>query len=225
MALLGGFTASMGEVVHPLDTLLGAAINGGISYGIGSVYISLKNRSSRQKFTQSDSLIVGQTGTESTNFDELNGLDQFLHSQRDLRNKAQYEDLNISEELRDFLRTLGTEKGRYDGWYQDPSNLFRFRYFHEGRWTLAVSDTDSKSDKEKALSEYLKLILPVKPISAIPESGSLTAKKSDPFPAPPNTINLNTKIEQLERISALRLDKMISEIEYENLKAAILKEA
>ncbi len=215
--------ASMGEAVHPLDTILGAAINGGISYGIGSIYISLKDKSGKQKQTQAESVNDSQIRADSLPSTELDDLGEFLQSKRDFRTKADYSDLSIPSELKDFLRTLGTEKGRYDGWYRDPSNLYKFRYYHEGRWTLAVSDTDSKSDKDQSLDKYLKMIAPVKHPYKLSASENLITTKTTPPLAPPTITAMSKKIEQLERIAALRHDNMISELEHESLKAEILK--
>ena len=40
MAILGGIAASVGEFRNPIDTILGATINGRITYGIAPIYIS-----------------------------------------------------------------------------------------------------------------------------------------------------------------------------------------
>jgi hypothetical protein len=53
------------------------------------------------------------------------------------------------------LAKLEIVQGRHDGWYKDPSNLYKLRYFHKGNWTLAVSNSDSAQEKSEALSKYL----------------------------------------------------------------------
>jgi hypothetical protein len=53
------------------------------------------------------------------------------------------------------LAKLEIVQGRHDGWYKDPSNLYKLRYFHKGNWTLAVSDSDSAQEKSEALLKYL----------------------------------------------------------------------
>jgi hypothetical protein len=53
------------------------------------------------------------------------------------------------------LAKLEIVQGRHDGWYKDPLNLYKLRYFHKGNWTLAVSDSDSAQEKSEALLKYL----------------------------------------------------------------------
>ena len=128
MTFLGGLLATMGEVVNPLDTIIGAAVLGGITYGIASIIISLQPKS---------------VATSNTTY----------NYQRVSNMTANYSDTQISDEMKDFLQTLEIVKGRHDGWYKDPSSLYKLRYFQKGKWTLAVSDSDSAQEKSEAMSK------------------------------------------------------------------------
>jgi hypothetical protein len=64
-------------------------------------------------------------------------------------------EFELTDELREFLDSLDISEERQDGWYKDPSALFKLRYFYKSKWTLATSDSDSESDKSVALSKFL----------------------------------------------------------------------
>jgi hypothetical protein len=64
-------------------------------------------------------------------------------------------EFELTNELREFLDSLDISEERQDGWYKDPSALFKLRYFYKSKWTLATSDSDSESDKSVALSKFL----------------------------------------------------------------------
>lgn len=198
MAILGGIAASVGEVRNPIDTILGATINGAITYGIATIYIS------SQKSKQNET-IIASTKNERNTMTQLN-----------------FDDSEIPIETREFLQTLEVVPGRYNGWYKDPSNLYMLRYFHNGKWTLAVSDTDSETEKNSAISKYIR----PNSFNPTPRTQPLMTKTStNQLAAPnsnPNSVGLGEKIEQLERIAELRNRDMISEAEYEQLKKDVL---
>jgi hypothetical protein len=64
-------------------------------------------------------------------------------------------EFELTDELREFLDSLDIGEERQDGWYKDPSGLFKLRYFYRSKWTLETSDSDSESDKSVALSKFL----------------------------------------------------------------------
>ncbi len=198
MAFLGAIAASQGEATHPIDVMLGAAINGGLTYGIASIVISQKAK--------------------------LNALDKKTgNNQRVSNMAANYSDMNISDEMKDFLQTLEIVPGRYDGWYKDPSNLYKLRYFNKGKWTLVVSDSESAEDKSAALSKHLTPTTNAEALrhpEPLIDNIAAQTKPTNVFPAP---TEINQKIEQLERVAELRRNGMISELEHENLKSEILK--
>jgi hypothetical protein len=197
MAILGGIAASQGAVRTPVDTVLGALINGGLTYGIASIYISQKSKTTKLNST-------------------ANG------TQREFTMTPNLNTSNIPDELRDFLKTLEIVPGRNNGWYKDPSNLYKLRYFFKGNWTLAVSDSESEIEKEAALFQYLKTSPPSEtPISAQPTITHI-ASNSNPTPTLKEPTAMNQRIEQLERIAELRQNNMISDLEHEKLKSEIL---
>ena len=197
MAILGGIAASQGAVRTPVDTVLGALINGGLTYVIASIYISQKSK------TPKSNSVANGTLREFTMTPNLNTS-------------------NIPDELKDFLKTLEIVPGRNNGWYKDPSNLYKLRYFYKGNWTLAVSDSESEIEKEAALFQYLKTSPP--PENPIAAQTTITHVVSNSNPT--NTLKeptaMNQRIEQLERIAELRQNNMISELEHEKLKSEIL---
>jgi hypothetical protein len=197
MAVLGGIAASTGEVVHPIDTLLGAVILGGITFGIASITGSLQT-----KPTASGSTANGHQGVTGVT--------------------ANYSDANVSDDMKEFLQTLEIVKGRHDGWYKDPSNLYKLRYFHQGKWTLAVSDSDSAQEKSEALSQHLTPSAQTETLAPPAESSRDTAPRLSPVPSKSAPTDINQKIEQLERLGTLRKNDMISEAEHERLKSEIL---
>jgi hypothetical protein len=197
MTFLGGLLASMGEVTHPIDTIIGAAILGGITYGIASIIISLQPKA------------VAPSNTTNS-------------YQRASNMTANYSDTNISDEMKDFLQTLEIVKGRYDGWYKDPSNLYKLRYFHKGKWTLAVSDSDSAQEKSEALSKHLAPSAQTETFAPPAELSRDAALRPNPIPSKSAPTDMNQKIEQLERLGTLRKNDMISESEHERLKLEIL---
>jgi hypothetical protein len=200
MAFLGGIAASTGEVVHPIDTLLGALILGGITFGIASITGSLQT-----KPTASGSTANGHQGVTG-----VTGV------------TANYSDANVSDDMKEFLQTLEIVKGRHDGWYKDPSNLYKLRYFHQGKWTLAVSDGDSAQEKSEALSKHLAPSAQVDALAPPAELSRDTAPRFNPVSPKSVPSEMNQKIEQLERLGTLRKNDMISESEHERLKSEIL---
>lgn len=197
MAVLGGIAASTGEVVHPIDTLLGALILGGITFGIASITGSLQT-----KPTARENAANGYQGVFSVT--------------------TNYEDANIPEDMKEFLQTLEIVKGRHDGWYKDPSNLYKLRYFHKGKWTLAVADSDSAQEKSEALSKHLTPSTHVETLVPPADLSRDAAPRFNPVPPKTEPNGMNQKIEQLERLGTLRKNDMISESEHERLKSEIL---
>jgi hypothetical protein len=197
MTFLGGLLATMGEVVNPLDSIIGAAVLGGITYGIASIIISL----------QPKSVVASNT---ANNYQSASTV------------TANYSDANISDDMKEFLQTLEIVKGRYDGWYKDPSNLYKLRYFHKGKWTLAVSDSDSAQEKSEALSKHLAPSAHVETLAPPAELNRDAAPRPNPVLPKTEPNGMNQKIEQLERLGTLRKNDMISESEHERLKSEIL---
>jgi hypothetical protein len=193
MSSLGAISATQGEVTTLPDILLGAALWGGITYVIASVF-----KSQESKKTKS----VGIT----------------MNSQVD----ANYDDTELPNDVKEFLKSLEIVKNRLDGWYRDPSNLFRLRYFQKGRWTLAVSDSESETEKSEAISKFLEptstIATTVSQPATIPANANMTSPPhSSTTPTP-----VNQTIEQLERIVELRQNDVISQQEFEKLKSEIL---
>ena len=197
MAILGGIAASQGAVRTPVDTILGALINGGLTYGIASLYISQKS-----KITKSSS---------ATN-----------DTQREFTKTPNLINSNIPDELKDFLQTLEIVPGRNNGWYKDPSNLYKLRYFYKGKWTLAVSDSESEAEKQESLAKHLKTSLSTETPISSPTINTHVASNSNPTSLLKEPTAMNQRIEQLERIAELRQNNMISDLEYEKLKSEIL---
>ena len=218
MAILGGIAASVGEFRNPIDTILGATINGAITYGIATIYIS--SQKSKQTKTTTTS-----TTNEKTTMTRLN-----------------FDDSQIHIDMREYLQTLEVVPGRNNGWYKDPANLYLLRYFHNGKWTLAVSFTDSETDKNSALSEYRRpdfiSTSKTEPLVSKALTNQLlttsSTSKTEPLvskaltnqllttSSTSNSVGISQKIEHLERIAELRNRDMISEGEYEQLKKDVL---
>jgi len=199
MAVLGGIAASQGEVTTLPDILLGAGLNGGIAYGIGTLVISQKS-----KLKKLDSRPAPQAGNAMS---------------------VNYNELDIPDEMREFLQSLEIVPGRLTGWYKDPSNLYRLRYFQNGKWTLAVSDSESENEKSEALSRVLKLHSSnnmVKPTQSTTDSVVPTNEKSALFSSQEKQSDVGSKINQLERIAELRRLNVLDESEMNKLKQEIL---
>ena len=198
MAILGGIAASVGDVKNPIDTILGATINGAITFGIATIYISSQK-------SKHDKTSTAANTTERIAMKQLN-----------------FDDSQIPSDMKEFLKTLEVVPGRNDGWYKDPSNCYMLRYFHNGKWTLVVSDTDSETEKSSLLSKYIR----ANSSSPTPQIQPLATETSvNPLAivhSTPNSVGLSQKIEQLERIAELRNREMISEAEYEQLKKDVL---
>lgn len=198
MAILGGIAASVGEARNPIDTIFGATINGAITFGIATIYI-LSQKSNYDK-TSTASNTIERIAMTQLNFD----------------------DSQIPSDMREFLQTLEVVPGRHDGWYKDPSNCYMLRYFQKGAWTLAVSDTDSETEKNSSLSQFIR----ANSFSPAPQIQPLATETSvnrlATVHSAPNSMGLSQKIEQLERIAELRNREMISEAEYEQLKKDVL---
>jgi hypothetical protein len=110
-AALGGLAATQGRISHPLDTLLGAGIWGGIFGGVVALYEKLSSRSNRQLAPTS-----GNSAPVSTS-------------------------VNYAEDDIDgFLASLPVAPNQEDGWYSDPARSFRWRHFAGGAWSTDVSD-------------------------------------------------------------------------------------
>lgn len=196
LAFLGAVAASQGQVTTFPDILLGATLSGGMAYGIGSIFKS--ENSKLKKLANKKPL------------DEM---------------PEDYTLADLSTDDREFLQSLEIVTGRLDGWYRDPSGLYRLRYFKNGEWTLAVSDSESELEKIQALVKISKKTSNAK---------FATSSQANPQTSP-NTLSastpthlqqiLNHSIEQLERIAELRRSNMISEAEYEKLKSIILGKA
>jgi hypothetical protein len=197
MAILGGIAASQGAVRTPVDTILGALINGGLTYGIASLYISQKSKTTKSSSATND-------------------------TQREFTMTPNLINSNIPDELKDFLQTLEIVPGRNNGWYKDPSNLYKLRYFYKGKWTLAVSDSESEAEKQESLAKHLKTSLSTETPISSPTINTHVASNSNPTSLLKEPTAMNQRIEQLERIAELRQNNMISDLEYEKLKSEIL---
>lgn len=195
MSSLGAIAAivSLGQLVTIVDIILGAATLGGITYGIASVFKSQESNKTGSVGITMNSQII-----------------------------ANYDDMDLPNDVKEFLKSLEIVKNRLDGWYRDPSKLFRLRYFQKGRWTLAVSDSESETEKAEAISKFLKpTSTTVKTVSQ-PATIQTTANMT----SPPHSLTMlplvNQTIEQLERIAELRQNNVISQQEFEKLKTQIL---
>ena len=131
-------------------------------------------------------------------------------------------EFELTEEMRVFLDSLEIVKGRLDGWYRDPSSLFKLRYFYRGRWTLATSDSDSESDKSVALSK----LLTVTKKTPIHQNGSMK---------PPNSrqeeivetqvvkqLEQGNIVSDLEKLAALLDRGLLSDEEFRKAKHQLL---
>ena len=193
MSSLGAISATQGEVTTLPDILLGAALIGGITYGIASVFKSKESNKTKSAGITMSSQVV-----------------------------ANYDDTNLPNDVKEFLKSLEIVKNRLDGWYRDPSGQYRLRYFQKGRWTMAVSDSESDTEKSEALSKFLKptstIATTISQPATTPTSANMTSQPhSSPTPTP-----VNLTIEQLERIAELRQNDVISQQEFEKLKSEIL---
>lgn len=81
------------------------------------------------------------------------------------------------------LAELEIVQGRHDGWYKDPLNLYKLRYFHKGNWTLAVSDSDSDQEKSEALSKHLTTSTQAETLATRGESANKQESKSSKLSA------------------------------------------
>lgn len=195
MASLGAIAASQGQATTLPDIILGAALTGGMAFGIGSIF---KAEDSKLKKLADNKPLV-----------ELS---------------VDYSQADLSDVDREFLQSLEIVKGRLDGWYRDPSNLYRLRYFRNGKWTLAVSNSESETEKTEALIKIsTKTSATERPVS--PPVEPLSSSSGSTLSASTNTPvqhNLDHAIKQLERIAELRRSNMISDAEHEKLKSEIL---
>ena len=199
MAILGGVAALQGDVSHPVDVLLGAVINGGITYGIASAFISRKAR--KQVFK---ALSHGDSPSNNSKYRHLTN--------------------DVPNELSEFLEALVVPPGIADGWHRDPANLYLLRYLHKGQWTLIVSDSDSENAKKTALSNLLIAHEETQEEPSVESSSEELLKLGQVTRGNETEIHVLTRIERLERIGQLRRDGIISEAELNKLKAEILRD-
>jgi len=193
MAALGGFWAipTLGSAVTIPDMLAGALASGGITFVIASIIGSINDGNKNQNSSR-----VITSGP---------------------MNAGNYE-FDISDEMKEFLDSLEIVRGRTNGWFVDPSNLYKLRYFHNGRWTLAVSDSESELEKSAAFAALSQ---------SVKREPNQTKRTS--LAAPNPQIGYSTAapdadvIAQIERLSALHSSGALNDSEYQQAKQILIQ--
>lgn len=200
MSLLGAIAAivSLGQLVTIVDIILGAAIVGGITFGVCSTFKS-KESSKTKTISKgptnriSNFFKTAVTGAPQSDgwYNDPSGLDFWRYFENgqwtiDVRHKHKTSTIiDSSPEVFEptpsdhFPNSLHEtiESGpqglpdTIDGWYQDPSKLHVFRYLLNGNWTDYVSDSSAnvRIDKKGDL-ETTALYRPQIKANTIPSS-------------------------------------------------------
>lgn len=106
------------------------------------------------------------------------------------------------------LAELEVVQGRLDGWYKDPLNLYKLRYFHKGNWTLAVSDSDSAQEKLEALSKHLAPFTQTETLA--PPSETVNKKGSKSLKLSAVIISKLNKPAQMKNFTANKFAEIVS---------------
>ena len=201
MGILGGLAsvASLGDSVTAPDVLIGAAVCWVITYGIGTMIMKSQTPAPSNTTESQRSRVSLPSGPNQK--------------------------VEVTVELQDFLNSLKPAPTGEDGWYRDPANLFKLRYSHQGRWTLAVSDSDTELEKSAALTQFLphlqkqpdqinsRMNAPVSEQAGVSENSRQAEK---------DAASIGQRVEHLERLAKLRENQMISEEEFQLLKKQII---
>lgn len=144
-------------------------------------------------------------------------------------------EFEVSEEMKKFLLSLPVLQGRLNGWFKDPAGLFLLRYFYNGQWTLAVSDSESEHEKSAALASLRPASKPLNEMTGLTADAYRDPSASDPGAgestltgSPPNTPLLAPSpiktdlVSQLERLASLRNSGALTEIEFQQAKRHLL---
>jgi hypothetical protein len=131
-------------------------------------------------------------------------------------------EFELTNELREFLDLLDIGEERQDGWYKDPSGLFKLRYFYKSKWTLATSDSDSEGDKSVAISKFLTVTTkaPIQQIGSMkpPDSRQEEIAETQVFKqSEPGNI-----VSDLEKLAALLNRGLLSDEEFRQAKHRLL---
>ena len=200
IGILGGLGAfaALGESVTELDVLIGAGTCWGIAYGIGTMIMKSKSSASSntaEKQYSRDSLSPGKNLNASPRVTTTKKLRPEAQSNRWLRK---------------------------DGWYQDPKNYKKLRYFHQGEWTSAVSDSNTDKDKSAAIAEFLPHLLEHTALQTDSPKSEDTGNSEEALRVEKESNLISQRVEQLERLAKLRENQMISEEEFQLLKKQII---
>jgi hypothetical protein len=220
MSLLGAIAAivSQGQLVTIVDIILGAAILGGVTFGVCSTFKS-KESSETETISKGPANRIGNffktavTGAPQSDgwYNDPSGLDFWRYFENgqwtiDVRHKHKTTTMDSSPEVFEptpsdnFSNSLHEriESGpqglpdTIDGWYQDPSKLHVFRYLHKGNWTDYVSDSSANVGIDK--KGDLETTGPYQPqinVNTIPSSEP-TFLASSKFGPTTNTESSNT---------------------------------
>jgi hypothetical protein len=200
IGILGGLGAfaSLGESVTELDVLIGAGTCWAIAYGIGTMIMKSKSSTSRN------------TAEKQYSRDSLSPRKNLDASPRATTTKKFRPDAQSNRWL------------RKDGWYQDPKNYKKLRYFHQGEWTSAVSDSNTDTDKSAAIAKFLPHLLEHTALHTDLPKSEDTGNSEEALQVEKESNLISQRVEQLERLAKLRETQMISEEEFELLKKQII---
>lgn len=192
-----GTVQNLGETVTAPDVLISASICFGITYGVSTAFMKLGKR-------------------ENSHYD---------NSAPDFSETNHQNPHPIDPELQAFLNSLPKRMNEEDGWYRDPANLYLLRYFSNGRWTLAVSDSDSDSEKSSAIAKFLPYLESLNKADAPSDRSSTAVRQHGNSTVEPKNANLDStaeKLNHLERLGNLRRSNTITEEEFQILKKQII---
>jgi|FLOH01.1.fsa_nt_gi hypothetical protein len=193
MAVLGCISAitTLGAKVTIPDVAIGGIAVGGITFVIASIIGSINDGNKNQNSSR-----VITSG---------------------FMNAGNYE-FDISDEMKEFLDSLEIVRGRTNGWYVDPSNLYKLRFFHNGKWTLAVSDSKSEFEKSAAFAAFSQSV-----------KRELSQTKRTSLAAPNPQFEHSTAapdadiIAQIERLSALHSSGALNDSEFQQAKQILIQ--
>ena len=193
MAVLGCISAitTLGAEV----TIPDMAISGIVGGGITSIVFSLLNRRKNP--------IVNNY---------FSGLKTFAEMHTEIIGS------DNSRENTTFLDSLKAAHGQLDGWYKDPVELHQLRYFENGKWTIAISDSDSILVKKASLTALRKNAR-----KAQNQDRPSPAVMPNPQIHQPAIAAQSDLVSQIERLSELHKSGALTDAEFQQAKRLLIE--
>ena len=93
----------------------------------------------------------------------------------------------------------------------------------KGKWTSAVSESNTDTDKSAAIAEFLPHLLEHSALQTNSPKSQDAGNSEDELEVEKESSLISQRVEQLERLAKLRENQMISEEEFQLLKKQIIQ--